>query len=338
MSTENAKFISAANVADYNQSHYWEFPEFQQGIQDFIDRKVTILPRIKTVPATGYPSRYKEQTKLPHNATFADVRTGVDKKGSYGLTSINDDYGRVEKVVFLKCLVSRIKYTLFDKEMVQQQGQETELLKKDFMDMLNDFYMTQNDKIWNGTATGPDDTSSLEYSGILTQVKNKVSIANPYDFTTKQGDMITDQIRAQIAKQLADAKWNVWPTAIYADPVLVDRIINEERDRAGVRQVIPDGMTLANGWKVPTINTAIGNLPLISDSALKATTVEDKTKHTIAVINEDLIERHYLTSPTPRIFKMSLNSDLLDDYVAVLFDGLVVKGADTAHFLMDVSL
>lgn len=338
MSTENAKFISAANVADYNQSHYWEFPEFQQGIQDFIDRKVTILPRIKTVPATGYPSRYKEQTKLPHNATFADVRTGVDKKGSYGLTSINDDYGRVEKVVFLKCLVSRIKYTLFDKEMVQQQGQETELLKKDFVDMLNDFYMTQNDKIWNGTATGPDDTSSLEYSGILTQVKNKVSIANPYDFTTKQGDMITDQIRAQIAKQLADAKWNVWPTAIYADPVLVDRIINEERDRAGVRQVIPDGMTLANGWKVPTINTAIGNLPLISDSALKATTVEDKTKHTIAVINEDLIERHYLTSPTPRIFKMSLNSDLLDDYVAVLFDGLVVKGADTAHFLMDVSL
>lgn len=338
MSTENAKFISAANVADYNQSHYWEFPEFQQGIQDFIDRKVTILPRIKTVPATGYPSRYKEQTKLPHNATFADVRTGVDKKGSYGLTSINDDYGRVEKVVFLKCLVSRIKYTLFDKEMVQQQGQETELLKKDFMDMLNDFYMTQNDKIWNGTATGPDDTSSLEYSGILTQVKNKISIAKPYDFTTKQGDMITDQIRAQIAKQLADAKWNVWPTAVYADPVLVDRIINEERDRAGVRQVIPDGMTLANGWKVPTINTAIGNLPLISDSALKATTVEDKTKHTIAVINEDLIERHYLTSPTPRIFKMSLNSDLLDDYIAVLFDGLVVKGADTAHFLMDVSL
>lgn len=338
MSTENAKFISAANVADYNQSHYWEFPEFQQGIQDFIDRKVTILPRIKTVPATGYPSRYKEQTKLPHNATFADVRAGVDKKGSYGLTSINDDYGRVEKVVFLKCLVSRIKYTLFDKEMVQQQGQETELLKKDFMDMLNDFYMTQNDKIWNGTATGPDDTSSLEYSGILTQVKNKISIAKPYDFTTKQGDMITDQIRAQIAKQLADAKWNVWPTAVYADPVLVDRIINEERDRAGVRQVIPDGMTLANGWKVPTINTAIGNLPLISDSALKATTVEDKTKHTIAVINEDLIERHYLTSPTPRIFKMSLNSDLLDDYVAVLFDGLVVKGADTAHFLMDVSL
>ena len=338
MSTENAKFISAANVADYNQSHYWEFPEFQQGIQDFIDRKVTILPRIKTVPATGYPSRYKEQTKLPHNATFADVRTGVDKKGSYGLTSINDDYGRVEKVVFLKCLVSRIKYTLFDKEMVQQQGQETELLKKDFMDMLNDFYMTQNDKIWNGTATGPDDTSSLEYSGILTQVKNKISIAKPYDFTTKQGDMITDQIRAQIAKQLADAKWNVWPTAVYADPVLVDRIINEERDRAGVRQVIPDGMTLANGWKVPTITTAIGNLPLISDSALKATTVEDKTKHTIAVINEDLIERHYLTSPTPRIFKMSLNSDLLDDYVAVLFDGLVVKGADTAHFLMDVSL
>lgn len=337
MSTENTKFISAASVADYNQSHYWEFPEFQQGIQDFIDRKVTILPRIKTVPATGYPSRYKEQTKLPHNTAFANVRTGV-KDGSYGLTSIDDDYGRVEKVVFLKCMVNRIKYSLFDKEVVQQQGLETELLKKDFTDMLNDFYMTQNDKIWNGTATGPDDSSSLEYSGILTQVKTKVSIAKPYDFTTKQGDMITDQIRAQIAKQLADAKWNVYPTAVYADPVLVDRIINEERNREGVRQVIPDGVTLANGWKVPAINTAIGNLPLISDAAIKATKDDTKTKHTIAVINEDLIERHYLTSPTPRIFKMSLNDNLIDDYIAVLFDGLVVKGADCAHFLMDVSI
>ena len=72
---------------------------------------------------------------------------------------------------------------------------------------------------------------------------------------------------------------------------MVDRIINEERDRAGVRQIIPDGMTLANGWKVPTVNTAIGNLPLISDAALKATAdvaPATTTKHTIAVINEDL--------------------------------------------------
>lgn len=119
---------------------------------------------------------------------------------------------------------------------------------------------------------------------------------------------------------------------------MVDRIINEERSREGVRQVIPDGVTLANGWKVPAINTAIGNLPLISDAAIKTTADETKTKHTIAVVNEDLIERHYLTSPTPRIFKMSLNDSLIDDYIAVLFDGLVVKGADCAHFLMDVSI
>lgn len=68
-------------------------------------------------------------------------------------------------------MVNRIKYSLFDKEVVQQQGLETERLQKDFTDMLNDFYMTQNDKIWNGAATGPDDSTSLEYSGILTQVK-----------------------------------------------------------------------------------------------------------------------------------------------------------------------
>lgn len=337
MSNISTKFMGAAAVADLNTSHYWEFPEFQPGIQDFINRNVTILPRISTTPATGYPSRYKEQTKLPHNATFANVRTGV-KDGSYGLSTIDDDYGRVERVAYLKCMVSRIKYTLFDKELVQQTGSEIETLSKDFEDMLNDFYMTQNDKIWNGAGTGVDKAEDLEYTGILKQVKTSIDIAKPYDFTTKQGDMITDQIRAQISKQLADAKWNVWPTAVYADPVIVERIAMEERDRNGTRQYVPDNMELKNGWKVPTINTAIGILPLIPDASLKAVAADTKQKHTIAVLNERLIERHYLTSATPRIFKMGTDENLLDDYLAVLFDTIVVKGADQAHFLLNISL
>lgn len=337
MSTTKAKFISAAQVADYNTSHYWEFPEFQQGLLDFQNRNLTILPRIKTTPATGQPSRYKEQTKLPHNATFVNPRTGV-ADGDYGLKTINDDYGRVERVAFLKCMVSRIQYTFLDTEIVKQQGQEVDLLAKDMTDMLNDFYMTQNDKIWNGAGTSADDSTSTEYAGILNQVKTKTAVATPYDFTTKQGTMVTDAIRAQIAKQLADAKYNVWPTAVYADPIMVERIVNEERDRDGVRQLIPDSMTLANGWKVPTINTAIGNLPLISDAALKTTDDSDKKKHTIAIVNENLIERHFLTSATPRIFKMSMNSKLLDDYIAILVDALVVKGADCAHFLLTESV
>lgn len=337
MSTISTKFVKAADVADYNVSHYWEWPQFQPGIQDFINRNLTILPRIQTTPATGQPSRYKEQTKLPHNAVFADPRTGV-ADGDYGLKTINDDYGRVEKVAFLKCMVSRIKYTIFDKEVVQQQGIDTELLAKDMRDMLNDFYMTQNDKIWNGAGTAADDSTSLEYAGILNQVTTKAIIAHPYDFTTKQGDLITDSIRAQINQQLADAKWNVYPTAVYADPIIVDRIAQEERERFGTTQTVPNTMELANGWKVPVIGTSIGQLPLIPDAALKAVDDGGKKKHTIAVLNERLIERHYLTSPTPRIFKMSLNSELIDDYIALLFDTLVVKGADKAHFLLNISI
>lgn len=340
MSTLNTKFLKAAEVADYNVSHYWEFPVFQPGILDFIDRNITILPRISSVPATGQPSRYKEQTKLPTNAEFADPRTGVSG-GSYGLATIDDDYGRVEKYVTLKCLVSRIKYSMFDKELVQQQGTEVETLTKDYNDMLSDLYMFQNDKIWNGAATSPEGSASNEYSGILKQVSTKVSIATPYDFTNKTGDMITDQIRLQIAKQMSAHKYTSFPTAVYADPIIVDRIINEERNRDGVRALIPDSMELKNGWKVPTISTAIGNLPLITDAYLPSaanTTDGTKTDHTIAVINERLVERHYLTSSTPRIFKMSLDSTLIDDYIAILFDALVVKGADYSHFLMNISI
>jgi hypothetical protein len=50
-------------------------------------------------------------------------------------------------------------------------------------------------------------------------------------------------------------------------------------------------------------------------------------------LNESLVERHYLTSATPQMFKMGLDVGLLDDYVAVLFDTVILKGADShAHF------
>ena len=339
MGSVNTKFLTAAAVADYNTSHYWEFPEFQPGIVDFLNRKVSILPRISTTPATGQPSRYKEQTKLPSNARFANPRTGV-KDGSYALESINADYGRVERAAYLKCMVSQITYSMFDKELVAQQGNEVALLKKDFDDMLIDFARVQNNAIWNGSGTSADDSTSLDYAGVLNQVSKKIAIATPYDFTTKQGTMITDQIRAQIAASLADTTYDVFPTAVYLNPVTIERIIDEERSREGVRQVIPNSMELANGWKVSTINTAIGNLPLIPDPYIKldTTTTAGKTIHTIAVVNEPLIERHYLTTPMPRVFKMSTDANLIDDYIAILFDAIVVKGADKAHFQLKLTI
>jgi len=74
-----------------------------------------------------------------------------------------------------------------------------------------------------------------------------------------------------------------------------------------------------------------GNIPLIPEPYIKL----DGDTHKIAAVNESLIERHYLTSPAPRIFKMSLHPDLMDDYIAVLFDTVIVKGADHGHFIAE---
>lgn len=333
-------FFTAAQVADYNTSHYWEFPQFQDGMLDLLNRKVTILNRIMTTPATGYPSRWKEQTKLPHNAGFVNVRTGR-ADGKYDKASIDEDYGRVERVAYLKCLTSQIKYNLFDKELVAQQGNEAQLLEKDMNDMFVDFSKTQNNALWNGAATSAEDSTSVEYSGILTQVTNKIKEATPFDFTTKSGTRITDAIRKQIAQQQTDLTYDVWPTAVYANPLTIQRIEDEELSRDGTRYIIPNDMVLENGWKVDSINTAIGKIPIIPDPYIKldTTTTAGKTTHTVAVVNESLIERHYLTTPVPRIFKMSLDSTLIDDYIALLFDCVVVKGGSSnAHFLYNLTI
>ena len=46
MSKTTTEFISAANVADYNTSHYIHLPVFQEGMLDEIRRDYTILNRI----------------------------------------------------------------------------------------------------------------------------------------------------------------------------------------------------------------------------------------------------------------------------------------------------
>lgn len=333
MAFDKSKFI-AANVADYNQSHYIEMPEFEPGMLDFLKRDTTILNRIQTQAALGHPTRYWEQTKLPHNAAFINPRGGTD--GKYGKDTVDDDYGRVEKSAMLKAITSRITYTLFDKQLVTQQDVQKELLNKDMQDMLVDIRRTQNDSIWNGTATNLMDTTHNDYCGLLTQITDVTTIANPFNLTEKTGEQITDAIRTKVAQSLADNKWGGRITALYANPLTIDYLSRAELKRDGVNIMLDsEKMDLGNGFVVNTIRTQAGILPIIPDSFIPvdSTSEAGKVKHVIVGLNESLVERSYLTSATPQIFKMGLDAGLLDDYVAVLFDTVILKGADShAHF------
>ena len=328
-----AHFAAADTVADYNQSHYIEIPKFQDVMVDLLNRDVTILKRIQSLPATGHPTRYWEQTKLPHNAKFVDVRNG-EANGKYGVENLDTDYGRVERSAFLKAMTSRITFSMFDSELVRQQKDMDKLFDKDMNDMIVDFLKTQNDAIWNGKATSVMDSTSNEYCGLITQITDSMTVANPFDLNTETGVFLFDVIRTKVAEALADTRMGGRVSALYANPVTIDYLVNSELARKNLRiNVSADKIDIGNGHLVPKIYTQAGELPLIPDPYIKVTDAEGKKNHVIVGLNESLVERHYLTSDKPRLFKMGLGADLLDDYVAVLFDTVILKGADShAHF------
>lgn len=325
MSNLETKFISAANVADYNVGSYIHLPEFQPGFLDLLYRKVTILDRIQAIPATGHPTRYWEQTKIASNAGFIDPRGGGAGYTGYSKNTLDEDRGRVERAAMLKCITSRIKFTLFDSEVVKQQGVMEQLLAKDMQDMFYDFAKLQNDKLWNGAAVDLTSTASAEYCGILKQITDNASVIG-------SGVKIADGIRTHIATLASRLDYDAYPTAIYANPATVDLLEQEEQAR---NNYLRTTMEIKPGVKVPSIYTQIGELPIIPDPFIRVVDGSTTWDHRFVMANERLIERHYLTSAAPRVFKMSRSENLIDDYLALSFDCVIVKGASAkAHSIL----
>ena len=50
------------------------------------------------------------------------------------------------------------------------------------------------------------------------------------------------------------------------------------------------------------------------------------------IVTEDMIEYHWLSDPTPRVFQLGVPGSLASQYVVVKFGGVVVKGANYAHY------
>ena len=54
------------------------------------------------------------------------------------------------------------------------------------------------------------------------------------------------------------------------------------------------------------------------------------------IVTEDLIEYHWLTDPNPRVFKLGLPNALTQQMVVVKFGAPVVKGANFAHYQVNI--
>jgi hypothetical protein len=321
----HTKFIDLNAAADFLGPGAIEINRYQTEIFDIVRRRGVFGQRVRQVPATGHPSRYFEETLInsPTAAqAFVDPRNIVATVGSPT---------RVERTVPLKALVSQINYNLFDLEVGTQQSQFAYLQAKDLTDSVEGLLRTHDVALWNGNDTSLTTPTTFQYMGAINQIE---AGGNTTTITTTES--IVDGIKGVIAGMVASSSYEVRPTAIYANPVLLDLI---DREMKAEFNVVLSTTEITGGLTVKTLSTQAGELPLIPEWAVPYTGTPGTGTAVLPayIVTEDLIEYHWLTDPNPRVFQLGLLGALASQMVVVKFGAVVVKGANYAHYEVKVN-
>jgi hypothetical protein len=320
-----AEFLDLHAAADFLGPGAVEINRYQSEITDIVRRRGAFGQRIKQVPATGHPSRFFEQTAInsPTAAqAFVDPRSIVAAVGSPT---------RVERSLPLKALVSQINYNLFDMEVGSQQSQFAFLQAKDLADSVEGLLRTHDAALWNGNDTSLTSPTTAQYFGAIGQIKGG---GNTYTVATT--DSIVDGLKGVIAQMVANSSYEVRPTAIYANPVLLDLI---DRELKSAFNTVLSTTEVAGGLRVKALATQAGELPLIPEWTIGYTGTPGSGTAVLPcyVVTEDLIEYHWLTDPNPRVFQLGLSGSLASQMVTVKFGAVIVKGASYAHYEVKVN-
>jgi hypothetical protein len=315
-----AEFKDIHAAADYIGPGAIEVQQYQSEITDIVRRRGVFGQRIKQVPATGHPSRFFEETGIPSpslGAGFVDPRNIVAPVVTPS---------RVERSVPLKALVAQLNYNLFDLELGQQQSQFAYLQAKDLADTIDGVMRAHDVALWNGNDTSLSAPTTTQYFGAAAQI-----VAGGNSATVGIGDSIVDKLKSTIAQMVANSSYAVRPTAIYANPVLLDLI---DREMKSEFNVVLNTKEVQGGVTVKTLSTQAGDIPLIPEWTLSYTGTPGSGSAVLPayIVTEDLIEYHWLTDPNPRVFQLGTPGSLASQYVAVKFGGVVVKGANYAHY------
>ena len=232
----------------------------------------------------------------------------------------------MERSVPLKAIVAQINYNLFDIELGEQQKQFAYLQAKDLVDTVSGVMLAHDVALWNGNDTSLSSPSTTQYMGAIAQI-----VAGGNTATIGTTASIVDGIKSTVASMVANSNYHVRPTAIYANPVLLDLI---DREMKSEFNVILQSEEVTGGLRVKSLSTQAGDLPLIPDWSISYTGTPGSGSAVLPayIVTEDLIEYHWLGDPAPRIFQLGLPSSLTYEYVAVKFGAVVVKGAGYAHY------
>jgi hypothetical protein len=320
-----AQFVDLQATADFMGPGAVEIDRYQTEITDIVRRRGVFGQRIKSVPATGHPSRFFEETAIaaPTAANaFVDPRNIVP-------TLVSPT--RAERSVPLKCLVSQINYNLFDLEVGTQQSQFAYLQAKDLADSVEGLLRTHDVSLWNGNDTSLSTPTTTQYYGAAGQINDGGNV-----LTIHTTDSIVDGLKSTVAQMVANSSFEVRPTAIYANPVLLDLIDREMKQEFNV---VLSSTEVGAGLRVKTLSTQAGELPLVPEWSLPYTGIPGSGSAVLPcyIVSEDMIEYHWLTSPTPRVFQLGTPTSLASQMVVVKFGGVVVKGAGYAHYKVVVN-
>ena len=320
-----AQFVNLQAAADFMGPGAIEIDRYQTEITDIVRRRGVFGQRIKNVPATGHPSRFFEETAIP-SPTAANAF--VDPR-NIAPTLVAPT--RVERSVPLKCLVSQINYNLFDLEVGAQQSQFAYLQAKDLADAVEGLMRTHDVALWNGNDTSMSSPTTTQYYGAAEQINDGGNL-----LTIHTTDSIVDGLKSTVAQMVSNSSFEARPTAIYANPVLLDLIDREMKQEFNV---VLSSTEVSAGLKVKALSTQAGELPLIPEWSLPYTGVVGSGSAVLPcyIVSEDMIEYHWLTSPTPRVFQLGTPSSLASQMVVVKFGGVVVKGASYAHYKVVVN-
>ena len=319
-----AQFIDLHAAADFLGPGAIEINRYQTEITDIVRRRGAFGQRIKQVPATGHPSRFFEETAIPSpsaSQAFVDPRN---------IVATVQSPTRAERSVPLKALVSQINYNLFDMEVGSQQSQFAYLQAKDLTDAIEGILRTHDVALWNGNDTSLSSPTTLQYFGAIGQIE-----AGGNTTTIGTSASIVDGLKSTVAQMVSNSNYAVRPTAIYANPVLLDLI---DREMKAEYNVVLNTVEITGGFRVKALSTQAGDLPLIPEWAIGYTGTPGSGTAVLPayIVTEDLIEYHWLTDPNPRVFQLGLPGSLASQNVVVKFGGVVVKGASYAHYEVKV--
>lgn len=304
-----------------------EVPRYESQILDMTRGRGVLGQRARRVPATGQPTRYFEQRTVV-DGTFIDPRQ---------ISVTGGTHHRGERSAVVKCIGAGFNVSMFDAEVTRDQGLFNQLLADDVQRTVKGVLRASDKALWRGTDTDVAVPTTLQYVGGITQINRTFLVPSTAN--------AIDAICTEVASLTASDDFEVRPSAIYAHPMTVNQIVQEERQNHRQVSQIVSGIPVMDrnnnviaGLQVVGLATAAGIIPIISDWALPAPVTPSATEgaghtdYTLAILTEEAVEIHYVGSEIPRLFALGLTGNLATQYVCVLYDCPIFKGkADVAN-------